>query len=100
MDPQAQYMRPAKLLRGVRLVPLREPDRRDEWDERDDIARNGFRWPAVLEYNHLTGQGFLGEGNHRLGIGFELDRALPTVSHERDRGTKLHRDFARAGFEL
>jgi hypothetical protein len=52
----------------------------EAWDAlRADVAENGFREPAVLEYNHATGQGYIGEGNHRIGIALELGVPVPLV---------------------
>jgi hypothetical protein len=52
------------------------------WDRlRDEVERDGFREPAFLEYNPQTGEAYLGEGNHRLGIAIELGIPLPVVVH-------------------
>lgn len=82
MDPLAQYMRPADLLRYREYAWSRELNRHgaEDWDAlREEIEREGFRSPARLAYNHETGMAFLGEGNHRLAIAQELGRALPVV---------------------
>jgi GNAT superfamily N-acetyltransferase len=84
VHPQAEYMDPADLVAYREHAWSREVNRdgRQAWDAlRDDVERNGFREPAFLEYNHRTGQGYLGEGNHRLGVALELGIPLPVVVH-------------------
>jgi len=34
---------------------------------------------AILHYNHVTGEGYVGEGNHRIGIALELRVPVPLV---------------------
>ena len=75
-------MNPADLVPYREHVWSREVNRygTEAWDAlRDDVALNGFREPAFLEYNHQTGQGYLGEGNHRLAVALELDVPLPVA---------------------
>jgi hypothetical protein len=84
VHPEAEYIDPADFLRYREYAWSREHNRdgKRAWDAlRDDVAQNGFREPAFLEYNHETGQGYLSEGNHRLGVAVELDIPLPVVVH-------------------
>lgn len=82
MDPLAQYMNPTDLLPFREYDWSRENNRNGAmyWDSlRDEIEREGFRSPARLAYNHVTGMAYLGEGNHRLAIAQRLGRAIPVV---------------------
>jgi hypothetical protein len=77
-------MNPADLVPYRQYAWSREVNRNgvEEWNVlRDDVALNGFRKPAFLEYNHKTGEGYLGEGNHRLGVALELGIPVPVVVH-------------------
>lgn len=82
MIDYAEYVDPSV------LMPYREYDwsadhNRDgaeSWEDlKADIATNGFREPAYLEFNHETGEAYLGEGNHRVGIAHELGIPVPVI---------------------
>jgi hypothetical protein len=82
MHPKAEYMNPIDLAPCGEHLWSREVNRDglEAWIQLvGDVAVNGFREPAVLEYNPETGQGYLGEGNHRLGVALELGIPLPVV---------------------
>jgi hypothetical protein len=52
----------------------------DHWDEiANSVAEEGFREPVFLHYNPTTGTGYVGEGNHRIGIAKQLGIPVPTV---------------------
>lgn len=94
-DPVADLRRSAGLMESFaepvdpeKLLPFREwdwsaehnRDGSEAWQKlKEDVAQNGFREPAFLHYNPETGKGYVGEGNHRIGIAKELGIPVPTV---------------------
>jgi hypothetical protein len=82
MKEEAEYVDPHLLLRYREYAWSREHNRwgAEAWDAlRGEIARDGFHEAAILAYNHVTGQGYLVEGNHRVGIALELGIPVPLV---------------------
>lgn len=59
------------------MSQLREYDRPDVEDLQEDIAENGINEPLWVDFNDLTGEVHLSEGNHRIAIAEKL--GLPTV---------------------
>jgi hypothetical protein len=93
MHAEAEYVYPRILLPYREHAWSRDHNRDgvEAWDAlRDEVARDGFREAAVLSYNHKTGRGYLGEGNHRVGIALELGIPVPLVIL---RSTKTEPDF-------
>lgn len=83
MDRYAQHMDPAHLL-PYREFPWDRFNNRyesaDKWDElRDDIKHNGMQEPVTLEFNPDTGEAYVSEGNHRLGMAHELGQTAPVM---------------------
>lgn len=93
MEPEVEYVDPNLVASYREYAWSRHHNRYDQatWDAlRDDIARDGFREPAILSYNHNTGEAYFGEGNHRIGIALELGIPLPVVVY---RSTKTAPDY-------
>lgn len=82
MRPEAQYIDPRPLLLYREHAWSREYNRCGPaaWDELcRSVLLEGFREPAILSYNHSTGEAYFGEGNHRIGVAVELRLHVPVI---------------------
>jgi hypothetical protein len=77
--------------RQIGMVPTevahqyREYDRPVNESLKADIAAHGIREPLIMNYSKTTGEGMIGEGNHRLRIAKELG-----ITHVPVRGLRQH----------